>query len=396
MTASSSPPVGSISEQHWPLLDLIRFGAALLVLFGHARGLLFEGMARVEHPNALVRAFYLVSGLQHEGVVLFFVVSGFLVGGSVWRAVDAGRFNFRIYLTNRFARIYLVLVPALVLVLVLDVLGKSFLLDTRFYGVRPLWPVAVLGGWKWSQVPCHLLAVQGVFCEPWGADPPLWSLGYEWMLYLVAPAIFATLLVPMQRPYRAASIALALAGFAALTWWNRDWPIWFAFWMLGVAASQLFATFRIGRASAIGSLAICAFGLALSRLAIVPPLAADAAVGLGVAIAVSSPALMKWTAGMRIIARGAGFSYSLYLIHLPVCVFVGALLERWAGWPPHVVQPDAAGFAAFTVIVAVALCAAYAFARCTEDHTAAFRSWLMGLNPTSGWQQPRATKSPRA
>jgi peptidoglycan/LPS O-acetylase OafA/YrhL len=361
---------GTNSNRHWPFLDLIRFGAALLVLFGHARGLLFEGIARVEHPNAVVRGFYLISGLQHEGVVMFFIVSGFLVGGSAWRLIASKRFDWATYLINRFARIYLVLIPAFALVLALDVVGKHFFLDTRFYGVRPLWPAGILDGWDWMQIPCHLLAVQGLLCAPWGADPPLWSLGFEWALYLVAPVVFVGLLVPMPPARRIAALALAIVVLAALTGWNGDWPVWFSFWMLGVAASHLFAAGTVKLPTALAGLLVCATGLIASRLAILPPLATDIMVGAGLALALTCPTVMAWSGGARPIERGAGFSYSLYLVHLPVCVFVGALLERWGHWPAHLVQPDAVGLLGFATMVGAALAAAYLFARCTEDHTA--------------------------
>src|SRR5689334_11902743 len=111
---------GKLATHNWPFLDLLRLGSALLVLFGHTRGLLMEGIGNVEHPNALIRAFYLMTGLQHEGVVIFFVVSGFLVGGSAWQSMAAGRFNAATYFVNRFARIFLVLIPGLLLVLILS------------------------------------------------------------------------------------------------------------------------------------------------------------------------------------------------------------------------------------------------------------------------------------
>ena len=132
-TRASELRLGSETGRHWAFLDFVRLSAAVLVLLGHARGLLLVSMAQVEHPNPLIRAFYLVSGLQHEGLVMFFIVSGFLVGGSVWRLIAQARFDLVAYVINRFARIYLVFIPALLLVLVLNTIGMQFLADGRFY-----------------------------------------------------------------------------------------------------------------------------------------------------------------------------------------------------------------------------------------------------------------------
>src|SRR5207244_1934531 len=159
-------------------------------------------------------AIYFLSGLQHEGVVMFFIVSGFLVGGSAWRQIDQGRFEYGSYFINRFTRIYLVYIPALVLVLVLDQIGSHFFIDTRFYGVRPLFPAAVLDQCTWGQIPCHLATLQGLICNPWGSDPPLWSLGYEWAFYLIAPPLLLALLVQKRR--RAIELAVIAAVLAGL------------------------------------------------------------------------------------------------------------------------------------------------------------------------------------
>lgn len=388
---ASSTRLGAETGRHWPLLDLIRFTAALLVLFGHARGLLLEGFARVEHPNPLIRLFYLISGLQHEGVVMFFIVSGFLVGGSVWRLIAQERFDLGTYLINRFARIYLVFVPALLLVLVLDTVGRQFLADGRFYGVRPLLPANIFDDWWWTQVPCHIVALQGLLCLPWGADPPLWSLGFEWGLYLIAPATFAALIVAMPVRRRFASCAGVLAVFAALTLWNPEWPFWFSLWMLGAIAARAFATRPLGFPVGIVGLLISGAALVVSRAALVPSLATDALLAGGLAVVVACPPVMQWTGGVRLIARGAGLSYSLYAIHLPVCVFIGAVLERFAGWPPELVQPDLRGWLVFVMMVIGALAAARGFAYLTEDRTAAVREWLMSQRASLRWQAGRVT-----
>jgi peptidoglycan/LPS O-acetylase OafA/YrhL len=379
VTPEPSTPVDSTAvapEQHYPFLDFIRFAAALLVLFGHARGLLLEGIGNVQHPNALIRAFYLATGLQHEGVVLFFVVSGFLIGGSAWRIMQRGRFDFFIYFINRFARIYLVFIPALILVLVLETLVRPHLFDTRFYGVRPLLPAGIFDGWTWDQIPCHLLAVQGLICTPWGADLPLWSLGYEWAFYMIGPALFALVLVPIRR--RAGKMLMLAAGLAVLTWWHWDWLFWFLVWMFGVFAARRFETRPAPLFVGLLGLAFCGAGLIVSRLAILSPYATDLAVAIGLTAAITCRPLMGMTRGWSFIRRGAGFSYSLYLIHLPLCVLAGALYQRFLGWPNELVQPDLRGISGFAVMtLAVALCA-HLFARMTEDHTAAVRHWLAG------------------
>lgn len=375
--ASDHPTAAAQIERHWPLLDLIRFAGALLVLFGHARGLLLEGIGNVEQPTIIIKAIYFLSSLQHEGVVLFFVVSGFLVGGSAWRLIGEERFDFSKYLINRFARIYLVYIPSLVFVAILDQIGRHYFLDTRFYGVRPLWPVAIFDEWTWDQIPCHLATLQGILCTPWGANPPLWSLGYEWAFYLIAPLVFFPLLLPKRRSAIGLLVPVVIA--VGLTWWNSEWLVWFAIWICGALAARVIEARSIPLPVGVLGLVACIGALVLSRLKVGPPFATDVVATLGIAIAISSRALIQCGDKLAWIRRGAGFSYSLYLIHLPTCVLIGALYQRWLQWPGQLVQPDATGLTGFAGMIAIALSIALLFGRATEDHTSAFRRWLTGL-----------------
>jgi peptidoglycan/LPS O-acetylase OafA/YrhL len=227
--------------------------------------------------------------------------------------------------------------------------------------------------------------VQGLLCLPWGANPPLWSLGYEWGLYLIAPAIFGALLLPMLARQRLLSCAAVAVVFAGLTLWNPDWPKWFAVWMLGAIAWRVFKAGFVGLPAGIIGLMVCAGGLVVSRTALVPTFVTDWCVAGGLAAAMANPKILGLTGGIGAVRRGADFSYSLYATHLPVCVFIGALMERFAGWPHSLVQPDLRGVVAFIVMVAGALLVAQAFAYPTEKNTAAVRAWLMNLRASLRW-----------
>jgi peptidoglycan/LPS O-acetylase OafA/YrhL len=367
------PPTPA-DAMHWPFLDLIRFGAALLVLFGHARGLYFTSITQMPDAGIATRLFYLLTGLHYEGVMLFFVVSGFLVGGSIWRNIEARRFDASLYLINRFSRIYLVLIPALVLVFVLERSGARLFADTRFYAMRPLFPSEVAYGWSWDQIPCHLASLQGVLCAPWGADPPLWSLGWEWLFYLVAPVLFGICLLPLRPLLRITAFACLCASLISLLG-LRQWILWFGIWLMGAAASLIASRRKVPIRWGLMGLALCAAALVVSRTSLISSLVADLCVGTGLAIALSCRSISNADILSSVAARGARFSYSLYLIHLPVGVFVGGMLER-LGWPATLIFPGPSAFAAFGLTVAAALAAALLFAHLTENRTAQFRRFL--------------------
>ncbi len=58
-------------------------------------------------------------------VVVFFVLSGFLVGGAVIERARGGKAFMRNYLIDRTSRIYVVLVPTILLMFFFVALGRS-------------------------------------------------------------------------------------------------------------------------------------------------------------------------------------------------------------------------------------------------------------------------------
>src|SRR5580704_2592561 len=104
-------------------LDALRGFAAFSVLLNHLRDALFVDYESIARHNPLTSAAYLVSGLGRQSVIVFFVLSGYLVGGSVLRSAANGSWSWRAYLLARLSRLYVVLLPALLLGGALDWLG---------------------------------------------------------------------------------------------------------------------------------------------------------------------------------------------------------------------------------------------------------------------------------
>lgn len=364
-----------MQPRHWPLLDAVRFFAALLVLFGHVRGLVLVGIDQVEGPTVLTKAVYLITGLQHEAVVIFFVVSGFLIGGKAWDLIRAGTFDTTAYFISRFSRIYIVYLPSLALVAALNGAGYALLAGTRFYAERPLFPSGVTSGWTLDQIPCHLFSVQGVMCAPWGANPPLWSLGFEWIFYLIAPAFFFALLARRSASWAPIAIVTA-ASLLALQALNPTVGFWLLVWLTGTIAYVASDKGRINGAIGGAGVVLCLAALIVSRTKALPVAATDIAITAGIGLAFASRPLVAWQFRSAIIERCARFSYSLYLTHLPACVFFGAVLESAIRWPHSLVQPDAVGLGAVALLIACGLATAWLFALATEDHTDRLRAIL--------------------
>ena len=77
--------------KHSSFFDFLRTTAALLVLFGHTRNWLFTNIGSVAEPSKLLKFFWLITVLEHEAVVIFFVLSGYLVGGNVVKKMERDR-----------------------------------------------------------------------------------------------------------------------------------------------------------------------------------------------------------------------------------------------------------------------------------------------------------------
>ena len=106
-------------------LDLLRSGSVLLAVLGQVRVLFFQDYSDVP-PSALNGIAYALTSLGSEAVIVFFVMSGFRVGGGAMRAVERPTVTWGGYASARLTRLWLVLLPALLLTILIDGLGRQF------------------------------------------------------------------------------------------------------------------------------------------------------------------------------------------------------------------------------------------------------------------------------
>ena len=98
-------------------LSASRWVAAFFVVIYHLYGI---SVLNQPSPGLLFSGVHFFCGFGHIAVIVFFVISGFLVGGgAIFRLEDNG-FDVIDYFVHRAARIYTVLIPALIAGFVLD------------------------------------------------------------------------------------------------------------------------------------------------------------------------------------------------------------------------------------------------------------------------------------
>ena len=156
------------------VLNWIRGICAILVVFGHARFFYpYENLSRDGNITNIEKILLLPTSLAVESVAIFFLISGFLVGGQVWRNVNLGIFSWKKFLVDRLTRFWVVLIPGLFFSQVLhNVVTKGENL------------VSVSND-SLKNMGCNLIFLMPTRCKPFAKNESLWSLGYEFYFYLI-------------------------------------------------------------------------------------------------------------------------------------------------------------------------------------------------------------------
>ncbi|MBN3511751.1 acyltransferase [Mycolicibacterium septicum] len=288
------------------------------------------------------------------GVDVFFVVSGFLITGLLWReASGTGTVRMARFYAGRARR----LLPAAALVLVATSMAATLLLpplQARSVLADAIASALYVGNYRFAAEGTDYLAAET-------AASPLqhyWSLGVEEQFYLFWPALIlgtAWMLTRSGRgtrsavPYACVLAVVAAASLMVSLWWTQTMPPW-AFFSLPTRAWELAAGGLVALTAAHWrSLPpVCAAlvgwgGLALilatctqlgtatpypGSAALLPVMGTALVIGAGCAI----PDLGVGRLLSKPVMRGIGrLSYSWYLWHWPVLLLAPALFGHGLG-----------------------------------------------------------------
>lgn len=301
-------------------LDWLRFAAAFAVLVTHTCVENWYGYAELDghYKNPASWIFFYVTGLSIAPVIVFFVLSGFLVGGKVLERVRNGTFDATAYALDRVSRIYVPLLPALLFTMVICLIcGRSFSIGE------------LLG---------NLFGLQGLSCGCFGGNGPLWSLAYEFWFYLLAGYIGLLFCSAYRMTGALLGVTLVFVIFTQF-----DASLLFS-WCLGAFSYSLLTRYfkRTWFFVSVG-LAVLGYGLMLllaesgstNHLASFLPSRGIATLilSLGLAFIVPFVAQRPPRSGWLISIERAGthlaaFSYTLYLTHYPMLDLWDHLLNK--------------------------------------------------------------------
>lgn len=206
--------MNAITKASLPWLDLMRYIAALLVLIGHFRADLFVNYDQLpsSQQGIIMQVSYVLTSLGHSSVLVFFVLSGYLVGGGIINKLKNGAFNILSYTIDRVIRIQLPLLAALIIIAISNtIMGVSV-------------PV--------SHYVLNFISLQGIACPSLAG--PLWSLAYEVWFYVIAGSAAAIVTVKSTKgkllSFACLSISMVILSRLSVTYTFL--------WFLGALASQ--------------------------------------------------------------------------------------------------------------------------------------------------------------
>jgi peptidoglycan/LPS O-acetylase OafA/YrhL len=373
-------------------LDALRAIAAAVVVAVHTQMLFFgsheaqltsalTGSGSTEEPTSIRP-----QGLGHHAVIVFFVLSGFLVGSSAWRAISSNRWSWTSYLQQRLTRLWIVLIPALLLGFCFDHVGISLFQHTSSLyngtvgkGVGDLDFKALLG---------NATFVQTILVPTYGSNSALWSLANEFWYYMLFPLMLLTF-PRRQSIWIRCAYGLPAIGF--LIFVGPQIAALFLVWLLGFVVSRLTLKippqYRSGAiiASLLQFLAVNVF----VRARLTGMVLTDLCLSLSFAIVLYAVIHDRQAVGSRLYGHIAGwlskFSYTVYLVHLPFLTFTaGLVLSGRHGW-----NKDLFHLSAVLLIVVAAYFYSWLMYLAFERNTDQVRTWIRRTLQSVGLLFPR-------
>lgn len=349
------------SQRSSSYLDFVRVLATNLVLVSHA-SVIFE-WRRVNTASL--------------GVVLFFLLSGFLITVVGQRRARRSEKQFGAFMADRCARIFVPFLPCLIAVALIN-----SLLSLGSYGQQGVnrGPIALfanaflLNDYPLLQALSHRMDVTDIYPRSYNTAEPFWTIPIEFWTYVIF-GLFVFQFVRGERISVFVTISLLIIAAPVFLWnaFAGGGGLLSLVWVLGALFGYLWASGLDGRSSndrlGILMVGIGAIGI-IGRILKVGYDAYELQQDVFIALVVFGIFLVldgnRRNAGMlgRFFAVLASYSYSLYLVHNTVLILFREKFDLALG--------PATPIAALIAAHAVAYCFYFAF----ERHYHVVGSWL--------------------
>jgi peptidoglycan/LPS O-acetylase OafA/YrhL len=357
------------------LISALRGLAALQVAAAHLRAEIYPGLRTLEDPSLAYMGLAFITGFAHQAVVVFFLISGWLVGGSLMNRLGKPQ-ALAHYAIDRFTRLWTVLLPTLLLSLGVGlVMGAAAPGPIDFNPANEFSAIALAG---------NLLGLQTVTVPEFGGNYPLWSLAHETWYYIQFPLLLLVIAGGgvLRRAAAAAALILLLATLRDMI------SLYFAVWLLGAAFSRI----RVDCGKTVQALLLVVtlalfvyYRLRGSNDDLVPgSFVQDIICSIPFLLLLASfqqpvdTAAPGYVRANRVAVFFSEFSFSLYVVHVPVIYLMRHLGQQFLG--RERLDPNAAAdFLWYAVLLGVLVLAAYLFYLLFERHTIRIRNALKNL-----------------
>jgi peptidoglycan/LPS O-acetylase OafA/YrhL len=328
------------------ILDMLRFLAALVVFLFH---------------------FY-VPLPGYQAVMIFFVLSGYFISVTVLKTVNENRWRWTDYLVKRIIRLWIVLIPCLILTFIWAKFQLNLFGDEQKIA-NDLDLITLVG---------NTFFLQGILVKNFGMNGPLWSLSFEFWYYILFPCLVMIFVNPKKRiKLLYGFIFIAISFFV-----GERIMLYFLVWLIG-ALIPLIKPFKLNSKLLKYGTLIITILITLISTHYDPGTSYASDLGVGIAFAllvytVISLYNAESYSFFGIPKHFAGFSYTLYLAHYPIANFIMVWLVSPL-WP----------FAKTTLVIKLMLASfvllyAWILSLVTEKHTDKVRkgvySFLFGNN----------------
>ncbi|OIN58790.1 acyltransferase family protein [Arsenicibacter rosenii] len=317
------------SNYYW--LDLIRGISALLVLLSHVRALFFLDYSSTSQ-NVFIQFFYFITGFGHIAVIIFFVLSGFFIIGSIDKAYINNKWSFRRYGIDRIVRLWVVLIPSLLFTVLCDNFGELYFPESLAYkGELEYLPAVNLNNnQSFAVFFGNMFFIQKILVPTFGTNSPLWSLAYEFWYYCLFPLMYLLIFNWRKSINVLIYLVFILSIFFLI---GTDIRNNYLIWLMG--GIPYFLSKVIKNNKALSYLTPVIIGMFFVNMSVVRInklnfLFNDYTLGFVTSLCIFS--LINYTMPLNILKRITLFlsniSYTLYLIHMPLAVLITSALIK--------------------------------------------------------------------
>jgi peptidoglycan/LPS O-acetylase OafA/YrhL len=283
----ATPAPQQAPESRIAAVDLLRGVAALFVVWTHYGA--FSGW---------------MAEFGRAGVILFFIISGFVIPTSLERY----DYSLRLagpFLLKRFLRLYPAYLATIGFIVALACVKDAC-------GLKP--PTA----WDLSQVVDNMAFV-GNLSSKGPMVSVFWTLAIEWQYYF-----FVAIAYPILRSRRALDSRLLMGAMCLAGVLSAD-AVWVAHWLPSFAIGFALYLWRMGRMRPKEAALFVAAGMLIVAWQENP----------ATAFLIAAAGSLFWLRRVPGVSAFLGaVSYSLYLIHVPVGQEISERAYRWFGFGP--------------------------------------------------------------